>query len=171
MEITAVLKAAYPDPKFLPDKYAMGLWYEMLKDLRDDAALASARGHIASSRFFPTIADIRAGAADAAREEGAELTESEAWRLAYRAICNGIYRSEQEYAKLPPDVQRAVGGSPAALYALATDDKFNMSVAESNFMRSYRAAVAERRHLEKLPESMRIPAGQTRERIGARQGG
>lgn len=56
-----------------------------------------------------------------------------------KAIANGIYGAETEYSKLPPLVQKAVG-DPGQLRAWATSEAESLeTVAQSNFMRCYRA--------------------------------
>lgn len=66
-------------------------------------------------------------------------SELEAWSLVRKALRNGTYGAETEYAKLPEDVQRAVG-SPAQIRAwAAAPEEETETVMQSNFLRSYRA--------------------------------
>jgi hypothetical protein len=69
------------------------------------------------------------------------MNELEAWSLVRKAICNGIYGAEAEFAKLPPEVQRAVG-DPGQLRAWAQGDIDSLqTVAQSNFCRVYRGVI------------------------------
>jgi hypothetical protein len=80
-----------------------------------------------------------------------ELNEMQAWALVAKAIRNGIYGAEEEFAKLPPAVQRAVG-NPGNIREWATmDSKSVQSVVQSNVMRTYRSVVAKNNQMQRLP--------------------
>lgn len=66
-----------------------------------------------------------------------ELTPEEAWSMTYKAICKSSYGYKEEFEKLPPLVQKAIG-QPERLRDMARDDNFNIGVESSNFMRAYR---------------------------------
>ena len=82
-----------------------------------------------------------------------------AWQMVLKAMRNSIYHSEEEFAKLPPLVQKAVV-SPAQLreWAMAEDiDGTWMNVTQSNFMRTYRAEMTRNREMKKLsPDILRL---------------
>lgn len=88
------------------------------------------------------------------------MSEMEAWSLVRRAISNGYYGAEQEFEKLPPEIQKVLGG-PSQLRTWAVDENFNENVAMSNFQRSYRT-VLQRAEDERL----RIATSGTRLMIG-----
>lgn len=129
------MKAVYANPTFIADKDAFDVWYALLSDL--DYALVSkaTQDYMKSTSKIPTPADIRNRAEELTR--GDELTETEAWSLVSKALRNGIYYAQDEFAKLPPLVQRAVG-SYEQLRIWASDNEYNESVASSNFMRAYK---------------------------------
>lgn len=95
----------------------------------------------------------------------------EAWGLVRKALQNGIYGSEEEYAKLPDAVQRAVG-SPQQLsaWAMAPEDQLE-TVMQSNFLRTY-SAICQRREAEALiPDDVRrILQGATQKQIAEKEG-
>jgi Loader and inhibitor of phage G40P len=62
VRLVAVLKAAYPRQETPPETVA--LYAEMLADLDAGDVTAAVKQHVRSSRYFPTIAEIR----DAVRE-------------------------------------------------------------------------------------------------------
>lgn len=82
------------------------------------------------------------------------LNDSEAWTLVSKAIRKSTYYSEEEFAKLPEDVQKAVG-SHAQLKAWAMDEDFNEGVESSNFKRVYRQVLERNKVISSLPQSMR----------------
>lgn len=149
-KLVVEMKAVYADPKFLPDGNALDIWYMLLQDIPYDDARRAAERHMMTSRFPPTIADIREGALP--KEEASEL---EAWALVYRAVCNSTYHAEEEFERLPA-LCRAAVGSPDNLREMAKMDEATVgSVEQSHFIRAYRAAAGRERDLAKLPQHVR----------------
>jgi hypothetical protein len=75
--------------------------------------------------------------------------------LVSKAIRNGYYGAEEEFAKLPEVVKKAVG-NPANLRAWAhTDEQSIENVVQSNFLRTYRVVVKRESENAKLPDSIR----------------
>lgn len=81
---------------------------------------------------------------------GKKLNEMEAWALVSKALRNGYYGAEEEFAKLPQLVQRAVG-EPSQLRNWAlTENETVETVIQSNFIRTYRAVLQENQQVSKL---------------------
>lgn len=84
-----------------------------------------------------------------------ELNEMEAWALVREAISRSTYYCVEEFAKLPPLVQKAVGDSNQ-LRVWAMDEDFNESVVMANFQRTYRVVLDREKEISKMPESVRM---------------
>lgn len=105
------------------------------------------------ARFAPNIGEIRAKMQMLRKKDS--LTEQQAWVLVSKATKNSAYHSEAEFAKLPPEVQKAVG-SPEQLKAWAIMDADTVeSVVASNFMRSFKSVAARQAELDLYPASLR----------------
>ncbi|MFR8332153.1 MAG: hypothetical protein ACLU9S_07140 [Oscillospiraceae bacterium] len=79
----------------------------------------------------------------------------EAWNLVAKALRNSAYGSEEEFAKLPPAVQR-VAHSPFQLREWALMDADTVqSVVASNFQRAYTARQKSDREFDALPPAVR----------------
>ena len=154
------MKAVYANPTFIADKDAFDVWYALLSDL--DYALVSqaTQDYMKSTSKIPTPADIRNRAEELTR--GDELTETEAWALVSKALRNGIYHAQEEFEKLPPLIQRAVG-SYEQLTIWASDNEYKESVASSNFMRAYKT-LCERNKRERTISGGLLINGKTDER-------
>lgn len=153
MQLVAVLRAAYNSEKFMPDKQSALVWYEMLKDIEYPVLMQGCYKLIQSSPYPPTIADIRASCASLQTVE--RLTDLEAWALVRKALSNGTYGAEQEFAKLPPLVQKAVG-SPANIREMAQADLDSVAtVFQSQFLRAYRAETQRAADMAKLSPKIR----------------
>lgn len=151
-KLADAIKTYFPRDNMLPTDESMELWFDMLNDLDYQSASASLKKHVASSRFPPTIADIREGATDFTAPQ--ELNEMEAWSLVSKAIRNSGYNSVEEFEKLPLLVQKAVG-LPSQLRTWALDENYNEEVAMSSFQRAYKAELKRHEELQKMPQNVR----------------
>ena len=156
--IIAVLKAAYPHAfkgMTRKDGEAMAqLWLRQFASESYAEVDAAVNALIATrtAGYTPTIGEVKEQIQRIRKNN--DLDELAAWALVSKACCNGIYGYREEFAKLPPDVQRAVG-TPEQLKEWAQMDVETVqSVVASNFQRSYRTTVARRKDFEKLPASV-----------------
>lgn len=83
-----------------------------------------------------------------------QLNDSQAWVMVSNAIRKSGYYSEEEFEKLPKEVQTAVG-SPGQLKIWAMDSNFNEGVESSNFKKVYRQVLERKKMISSLPPSMR----------------
>lgn len=179
LQVLAVLKAAYPQHyRGLSDgdiRAMATLWASMFEEPFADV-MQAVKAHIVTDArgFCPTIGAVKEQLARMRESRrGGALTEHEAWELVRQALKNGYYGAQQEFAKLPPVVQKILGG-PSQLrdWALLPDEQVGTVIA-SNFMRSYRARAAWESDVEKLPASVRrefLPDVARRLQEGAQEG-
>ena len=154
VNIIRVMADSYPNYKPNNLSETVDVWHTMLSDYDYNLVSMALKSYILSdtSGFAPAIGQIVAKMHAITQPQ--ELNEMEAWSLVSKAIRNSIYNSADEYAKLPPIVQKAVG-LPSQLMQWALDDSYNESVVSSNFMRSYRIELAREKELSMLPEDAR----------------
>lgn len=150
-KLADAIKTYFPRDNMLPADTSMELWYDMLKDMDYQSAYIGLKNHVATSKFAPTIADIRNGTIISQPQE---LNEMEAWSLVYKAICNSTYNSVSEFEKLPPLVQKAVG-LPDSLREWAMTENLNLEVVMSNFQRAYKVELKRHEELQKMPQNVR----------------
>ena len=162
LRIMAVLRGAYP--QFYRDisrqeaEATVNLWTDMFSG--DDPALVAAavKTLIASDEkgFPPHIGAVKAYLRRITEPKG--LGELEAWNMVWRAVQNSSYHAEREFARLPPEVRRAVG-SPETLksWALMPPDTVQ-SVTASHFQRSYRAQRQSEKEYAMLPPDVKALA-------------
>ena len=151
VNIIRVMVDSYPNYKPNNLSETVDVWHTMLSDYDYNLVSMALKSYILSdtSGFAPAIGQIVAKMHAITHPQ--ELNEMEAWSLVSKAIRNSIYNSADEYAKLPPIVQKAVG-LPSQLMQWAIDDSYNESVVSSNFMRCYRIELAREKELSMLPE-------------------
>lgn len=159
LAVMSILKAAYPgyyrDMKRQDAEAVVNLWAEMLADYPANLVAAAVKTHIASDRkgFPPHIGAIIASIGEVSKP--AELTEGEAWTMISKALRNGGYGSEQEFAALPETLQRLVG-HPSQLREWAMMDAGTVqTVVQSNLLRCYRARMETEKRLAAMPSEIR----------------
>jgi len=136
------INSVYPTFKVDNPEQMVKIWFEFLGD-QDPIAIGMAlKNYIRTSKsdFAPSIGQLIQGAYDLQNRN--EMNAGDAWAMVIKAIRRSTYYAEDEFNKLPPLVQKAVG-SPWQLRAWASDSSFNEGVASSNFRRAY-ASVCER---------------------------
>ena len=158
-QVMAVLKVAFPAwGKGMDDAEALAmvhLWAELFSDDPAQEVLAAVKSLIATQKegYPPTIGAVKAQL-DKLRT-GERMTDEQAWRLIYKAICNSAHNSGGEFSALPPELQRLVG-SPNQLRDWAMMDAATVnSVVASNVQRAYRTRTEAEREMRVLPESVR----------------
>ena len=154
VNIIRVMVDSYPNYKPNNLSETVDVWHTMLSDYDYNLVSMALKSYILSdtSGFAPAIGQLVAKMHSITQPQ--ELNEMEAWSLVSKAIRNSIYNAADEYAKLPPIVQKAVG-LPSQLMQWAIDDSYNESVVSSNFMRCYRIELAREKELSMLPEDAR----------------
>ena len=150
-----ILRIAYPNfYKGVSEKDhgdTVFLWATMFKDDTYGLVSAAVKTFIASDEkgFPPHIGAIKAAIAKLTQPEA--LTEAEAWNIVRRKM--SCYATRADFLSLPPVIQRAVG-SASQLCQWAMTDMESLPVIQSNFMRSYRAALDAERQRAKIPKDV-----------------
>lgn len=169
LKILSVLKAAYPASyKGLSKDEANGivnLWATVFSDDDYNAVQTAVLAHISAdtSGFMPPVGAIKNMLVKLTTPD--QMTEAEAWACVQRAVRRSIYYAGEEFEKLPPICKRLVG-SPAQLKEWAVCERADtLSVAQSNFMRSYRARVEQEREFAALPQAVKAFALEAKEQF------
>lgn len=155
-KVLAVIKSAYPasyrDLKKKDAEAMVSLWAKFFEAEPYELVSNAVCCFIADDTkgFPPIIGQIKDIILHLMTPE--QMTEQEAWDRVRQAVAHGgLYSPAEEYAKLPPEIQRAVG-SPSQLreWAVMDVETFN-SVVASNFMRSFRVIRKRNDDQKKLP--------------------
>lgn len=155
--IIGMMASAWPNFSPTNIRGTVDLWAGLMEPYPYQAILAALRSYMVEDHAFaPAPGQLLAYLPKG--DDG--RSDLEAWGLVRKALRNGNYGAEDEFAKLPPDVQRAVG-SPAQLRAwAAAPEEETETVMQSNFLRSYRAMKSQV-HTENLYQQalLRMGAG------------
>ena len=154
VKIIRIMVDSYPNYKPNNISETVDVWQMMLSDYDYNIVAMALKAYILSdtSGFAPSIGQLVSKIQTITKPH--ELSEMEAWSLVSKAIRNSGYNSVEEFAKLPPIVQNAVG-LPDQLRTWALDENYNEQVVSSNFMRCYRTELARHDELSKMPAEIK----------------
>lgn len=100
------MKAVYTSPNFLPDADSVKIWYELLKDLPYELANIAIQRHMATNKFPPTVAEIRAAAVESVYRP---VDWSDGWEQFRKAVSKyGYYQQEAALNSLDDLTRRVV---------------------------------------------------------------
>ena len=149
-QIAAALGSAYGDKKYLQTAEDVSLWYSMLRDLDYTCCRAAVQQIIATSRFHPTIAEIREKAS--AVRQPQTLGWSEAWGSVVYAIRRyGMYREQEALEGLDSLTRRCVGYLGYQNLCLSE----SMETDRANFRMMYHNLLKREQEERQIPESVK----------------
>ena len=154
VKIIRIMVDSYPNYKPNDISETVDVWQMMLEEYSYQQVSIALKAYILSddSGFAPSIGNLVSKIH--AMTQPQELNEMEAWSLVSKAIRNSGYNSADEFAKLTPLVQKAVG-LPSQLRTWALDENYNEQVAMSSFQRAYKAELKRHEELQKMPQNVR----------------
>ena len=154
VKIIRIMVDSYPNYKPNDISETVDVWQMMLSDYDYNIVAMALKAYILSdtSGFAPSIGQLVDKMKSITNPQ--ELNEMEAWSLVCDALKNCGYNYVEEYEKLPPLVQKAVG-LPTQLQTWALTENLNKDVVGSNFMRCYRIEVERRNEISKMPQEVR----------------
>lgn len=160
--IMDILTTAYPafyNGRNAPDmRMTVNLWAEMFAEDDVKIVAAAVKALIATDDkgFPPHIGAVKGRIRQISNPD--EMTEQEAWALISKALRDGYYNAEAEFAKLPPLVQDVVHDPGQLREWSMMDEATVQSVVASNVQRSFRAKAQSRRDFEALPKDVQALA-------------
>lgn len=154
VKIIRIMVDSYPNYKPNDISETVDVWQMMLSDYDYNLVAMALKAYILSdtSGFAPSIGQLVGKIQTLTKPQ--ELNEMEAWSLVCYALKNCGYNYVEEYEKLPPLVQKAVG-LPTQLREWSLTENLNKDVIGSNFMRCYRIEVERQNEISKMPKDVR----------------
>lgn len=160
-EIKAILmriQATYPNWK--PPgtmELVINVWHEYLQEFTYEDILRGVKAYALSdtSGFAPTVGQILSKL-NTMQKDDTENGCLQAWALVSKALRNGNYGAEEEFEKLPPLVQKAVGSPMNIRNWALSDEKATETVIMSQFLSTYKSILAREKEMAMIPKSLRI---------------
>lgn len=110
-KFVTIIRSAYQKHDFLKDVDSLSFWYLMLKDLPYELALTALQKHIATSKWLPSVAELRQCASELV--QGAPRDWSDEWSAVIQAVrLYGYMREKDALETLAPitrEIVRQIG--------------------------------------------------------------
>lgn len=157
--VLAVMRAAYPhsfrDTKPDDAMATAQLWAKMFDKEPYEAVNAAVETLIATRQvgYSPTIGEVKEKLRSLVKAD--ELNDAQAWALVTKACKNGLYGYKQEFEKLPPPVQKAVGSAEQLREWSMMDEETFQSVIGSNFKKTFKVVEERERQDALMPDSVK----------------
>lgn len=158
-KLLAIIAGAHPN--FEAEEAKVTIWHELLGDLDYEAAQRAVHQHITTSKWIPTIAEIREQATRSSRPE--HMTPGEAWHAVHGAVQRyGYYEPRKGLESLPSLVAYAAQQIGWTEICMETQ----VGMLRSQYMRIYEQLVERAKREELVPPQLQLEKpGWTMEQI------
>lgn len=155
VKIIRIICGSFPNFKPSDLSETVDIWNMMLDEYTYNQIAGALKSYILadSTGFAPSIGQLIAKVKTIG--EPAQLNETEAWGLVSKAIRNGYYGAVEEFSKLPPLVQKAVGTPDNLRNWSQTNLESVETVIQSNFLRAYRVEAQRAAEISKMPSDIK----------------
>lgn len=160
-KIIYIIKTQYPRhyEKFTEkelDDLAKG-WHLCLEEFSYEQVALGLKSYLVNdTKGFPPVVGQVIEQMNKLNPKNEIMGALEAWNLVYKAICNSVYHSEEEFDRLPPLCQNVLGNAANLREMALMDVNTVKSVEQSHFIRQYDILAKREAEQMKLPPSMRI---------------
>lgn len=154
VKIIRIMCDCYPNYKPSNLSETVDVWNMMLEEYSYSQISMALKAYVHSdtSGFAPSIGQLINKLHEVQSPQ--ELNEMEAWLLVGKALRNGTYGAVEEFNKLPPLVQKAVGSPDNLRNWAQTDSESIENVVQSNFMRTYRIVINRAKEYQKMSKDI-----------------
>lgn len=105
-KISDAIRTYYPNSNIFPNVAAVILWYEEFKELRYEDVVAALRRHVNTSKWAPTIAELKEAVV---KNAAGETDWGDHWNRAVKAIQRfGIYQEAEALDSMDPLTREVV---------------------------------------------------------------
>lgn len=142
-ELLCAITSAFPNFKVTDATTMANVWTMILEPYDYSRIQRAFLDYCRSNKtgFAPSVSQLIDQAVTRVDDS---IDSMSAWSMVAKALRNSTYNAEEEFSKLPTDVQNALGGS-FQLHAWAVDEAFNESVASALFQRNYKTVLERKR--------------------------
>lgn len=153
-KLVIAIRGAYRDKDFLKDSVSMEMWYECLKDIPYEVAVAAVQMHMMTSKWTPTISELREKVVDVQ----ADKTDwSDGWEEVQRAIRRHGYVDEkgalESMSPMTREVVKRLGWRQ-----ICSSETDELMAIRANFRMIYEQKTARAREELMLPQGFKDKA-------------
>lgn len=140
------MKAVYAQPAFIPDKDAFNMWYALMGDMSYEVCNIAIQKFMLTSKFPPTVAEIRELATNIVA--GDPLTWGESWERAMNAVRRyGSYNIAEAMSSLDPLTRKCVDS--IGFMQLCTSE--NIMVERAHFQKIFEVMAKREQQQKQMP--------------------
>lgn len=167
IQIVKLMKSIWTRDDFLNDEYSVKAWFFHLQDISAEEVKAAVDKLIATSRFPPSVADIR--------QEVVELHEAstdwgEAWNEVMKAVGRyGYTQSEEAIESMNPMTKEAV--KRLGWKQICESDSSGKTALRANFRMIYEQIQKKKREESQMPEELKARIDELNQLIGLTKSG
>lgn len=154
-KLLELISVYYPNYNPKDKSATLNAWAAMLPDVSYESMVEALKAFVrtSDSQFAPNIGQLLARLDSI---QNGDIDDGEAWNLVYRAICNSAYNAEEEFAKLPEDIQETLH-DPSQLreWAISDINGNALQVIHSNFLKAFTQVKQRRKDTRRLTPEIR----------------
>ena len=154
-KLLELISVYYPNYNPKDKSATLNAWAAMLPDVSYESMVEALKAFVrtSDSQFAPNIGQLLARLDSI---QNGDIDDGEAWNLVYRAICNSAYNAEEEFAKLPEDIQETLH-DPSQLreWAISDINGNALQVIHSNFLKAFGQVKQRRKDARRLTPDVR----------------
>lgn len=158
-QILMRIQTTYPNWKPQGDlSIVVDVWHEYLSAYTYKEILGAVKAYVLSdvSGFAPTVGQLVGKLHGMMKSIEPDIGALEAWSMVSKALRNGYYGAEEEFEKLPPLIQKAVG-SPMNLRNWSQSElKSIETVVMSQFLSAYKTECKREAEMSMIPVGLRL---------------
>ena len=149
MKCVKVMKSIWTKPEFLGDEYSVEIWFRYLKDLTYEQLATAINKHTMTSRFPPTIAELREQLVDIQADKS---DWSDGWGEVLTAIRKYGYMNEDDALESMSPMTREVV-KRLGWQHICQSEKEGLMALRANFRMAYM------QKSKSIKEEMQLPVG------------
>lgn len=148
--LSAGIKGFYPSFQIMPTEESMELWYQQLKDLDYQTASIAVSKHVCTSKYPPSVAELRKGYMDITN--GYIPDWGEGWEQVLKAIRWYGYNRELEAMDSFDEITKQVVRRLGWINLCMSEE---ISVERANFRTLYESIAEKYRNEMQIPSAIR----------------
>lgn len=145
------MKSIWTYDNFLPDEYAVKMWYTILKDVPYEEAVIAVQRYANTSRYAPTPADIREQISSM-KSDGKSWADG--WEQVLHAIRKFGYYNEKKALESMDELTRSVVKN-LGWKQLCMTEQSEMMAYRANFRMAYEDKEKRNKEEAKLPQELK----------------
>ena len=169
IKLLMIIQATFPNFKAENKSVTVDAWLMLLEEYNVNDVYLAFKSYCKNSNsgFAPSVPQLIAELEKV--HDLAQMDDAEALAKFRKALSRSTYHSQEEFDRLEPTLQKAIG-SAEMLHYWATTETDAVSVIESNFLKNYRQVCTRQKEYRKMPKELQARVEQFIEKVPQLEG-